>query len=111
MQVLSAHRPRIPIPVIYPSLCLPYSSPQKVLPLTSPHSIIHSEEPFALHHLPSPANEMMTICGCMTAGKNRKNYWVWSSPNTDIRTKSEDRVTLCLSSLLPESRAEMSEKS
>ena len=72
MQVLSAYRPRIPLPVVYPLLFLPHSSPQTV----------------------SPHNSSFDICRCMAAGKNRKNYWVRSSPYTDIRTKFEDIVIL-----------------
>ena len=82
----------------------------------------------------SPAYETMAICGCIAARKNRKNHWVRTSPNSDIRHRSEDVVTpskrserpasqalqtceylgkftLCLSSLLPEGRAEIWEKS
>ena len=94
MQALSSYRPRISIPVVYPLLILPYSSTQTVPPLTSPHSIIHLKEPLALHYLPSPANETMAICEYMAAGKNRKSHWVQGSPNTDIRTESEDMVAL-----------------
>ena len=48
---------------------------------------------FSLHDPPSSANETMTICECMAAGKNCNNYWVWGSRDTDIRRKSEDIMT------------------
>ena len=105
MQVLSAYRPMIPIPVVYPLLCLPYSSPQTVPPLTSSHSIIYLKVPFVFHLLPSKANETMAICECMAAGRNRKSHWMQGSANTDIRTKSEEMVTLLKRSKRPVSWA------
>ena len=94
MQMLFTYRPRIPIPVVCPLLCLSYSSTRTLLSLTSTHSIIYLEKPFALHYPPYPANKSIDICGCMATGKNRKNHWVRSPPNTDIWTKSEDIVTV-----------------
>ena len=72
MQVLSPYRPRIPMPVVYPLLCLPYSSPQTVPPLTSSHSILHLEESFALLVSPRKPAKQWSFASVWQPGKFAK---------------------------------------
>lgn len=104
VQVFSTFRLKIPVPVVFPLLYLLNRSPHIVSSLISARSIMLLQEPFTLRFFFTQFNEMMSICDCMIAGGNFKNYLLRGSLNTDNRTKSEEEATLLKFLKRPDSR-------